>query len=144
MNELTHEQIVVFAVCLGCGVGTGLWYDVFRCVRMRISHKDTMVHFEDLLYIVSAMMGVLMVIHIFNYGRLRMYLFLGIATGILIYRILFHAFAGMILKIILEIIVIFIKLLRNILLDSVQKKCKYFVKLLKNTGRTVRMIRNRL
>lgn len=75
--------MLVISILLGAIMG--ITYDVVRVLRRIISHNNLVIFFEDIMYWVIWAFVVIDKIHIYNSGELRIYIFLGLLLGILIY-----------------------------------------------------------
>ncbi|MBR0409600.1 MAG: spore cortex biosynthesis protein YabQ [Eubacterium sp.] len=144
MSEMSVLQGRIFCCCLVCGLFTGLWYDLLRTLRMMIRHNDFWVQVEDIMFIFTAATGLFVLIHKYNHGSIRLYILLGTALGILVYRAVFHPLTGYLLKKLMTAILNVLKILVIILVWPAKKTIKCIYIILKNTFRTVRMINSRM
>jgi spore cortex biosynthesis protein YabQ len=78
-------QARLFLLTVGIGLCSGLFYDLFRILRLYIKHNDIITHIEDLLFwlLVAAV-----TFYIFlnkHYGEIRGFCFLGAGLGMVLW-----------------------------------------------------------
>ena len=78
-------QLNMFCLCIVYGAGMGITYDVVRMFRRIVSHKNFFIGLEDFVFWVIWAIITVDGIHVYNSGELRVYVFLGIVLGIVIY-----------------------------------------------------------
>ena len=144
MSEMSVMQSTVFCYFLIYGIVTGFWYDFLKTLRVLIRHKYLWVQMEDVLFTLTTASGLFALIHRYNHGSVRLYILLGTALGIIVYCFLLHPLTGRILKIVLMTVLNVFGVLFHRICRPAKKIIKYIDKILKNTFRTVRMVRNRL
>ena len=81
------EQLIKFGYFIIVGVSLSIVFDIFRISRKTIKTSDIITNIEDILFGIITGIIILFSIFIFNNGELRLYIFLGIAVGIIIYMI---------------------------------------------------------
>jgi spore cortex biosynthesis protein YabQ len=87
------EQTEVFIYSLGLGFLLGIFYDVFRTVRLAISSAKKLIFIQDVLYVLTcAFVSFLFYMVVIN-GNIRAYAMLGELLGWLIYYFSFGVFA---------------------------------------------------
>ncbi|MBP3621303.1 MAG: spore cortex biosynthesis protein YabQ [Lachnospiraceae bacterium] len=79
-------QFNMFCMSILYGAGMGISYDVIRIFRRIVKTNGFFVGLEDLLFWIVWAFVTIDGIHIYNSGELRIYVFLGILIGFLIYR----------------------------------------------------------
>ncbi len=87
------EQTRLFLLSVGFGFLLGIFYDLFRTVRLIILDSRAFVLFMDLLYSVFCTFLNFCFILAFDYGEVRIYTVLGEILGWLIYYFSFGAIA---------------------------------------------------
>lgn len=87
MTELINVQANMLVVSIGIGAIMGLIYDIIRCIRRIVAHNLFFVSVEDFIYWFAMTLFVIDSIVSFNYGQLRIYIFIAIAFGFVVYRI---------------------------------------------------------
>lgn len=81
------DQLLVFAKALLLGASLGLFYDVFRILRIAIKSHSIIIFFEDILFFVLAAILTFLFIFNVNSGVVRWFIFLGIIVGFALYYI---------------------------------------------------------
>ena len=84
MEEVYHQLIclLLFGVT---GIVIGILFDIFRIWRRSFKTADFITYIEDICFWLLAGLILLFSIFTFNNGELRLYVFLGILFGTLIY-----------------------------------------------------------
>lgn len=106
MTALVNSQFNMVTIALILGGLMGLSYDLIRCVRRIVPHNLFFLSVEDFVYWLVWTGIVLDSVSNYNYGELRLYIFVAMALGFLIYRgtigwvlmKLFHYIWGMVKK----------------------------------------------
>ena len=81
------EQLSNFIYFIIIGMILGVVFDIFRILRKSFKTSDIITNIQDILFGIITGMILLSSIFLFNNGELRLYLFLGIAFGIIIYML---------------------------------------------------------
>ena len=85
MDSFIKEQLVIFLWAVAFGAALSFVYDLLRAIRSVIGHHRIMLNIEAFLY------WLMMDFFIFYYvyktvnGSLRVYIFIGISVGIILY-----------------------------------------------------------
>ena len=107
------EQLFSFFIFIIVGMIISLSFDIFRILRKVIKTTDIITYLEDVIFWIITMFIILISIFIFNNGELRLYIFIGMIIGIILYLIFiskyFIKFGIYILKISYKIINILFK-----------------------------------
>ena len=85
MAEMIVQQWRLFMISALYGAVLGVWYDFFRAVRRKISHKDRTVHLEDVIFSLTAAAGLFLLFQICSRGEIRFYVLAGLFAGALLY-----------------------------------------------------------
>jgi len=80
-------QTNLFLIFIVNGFLIGLLFDFFRILRKTFKTTDLMTYIEDILFWILTGCIILYSIFIFNNGEIRLFLFLGILLGILLYML---------------------------------------------------------
>lgn len=80
-------QTNLFLIFIVNGFLIGLLFDFFRILRKTFKTNDLMTYIEDILFWILTGCIILYSIFIFNNGEIRLFLFLGILLGILLYML---------------------------------------------------------
>ena len=84
---MAQNQAYLFIVFSLTGVAIGVLFDIFRVLRKSFKTADIITYLEDILFWVLTGLLVLYNIWYFNNGEIRLFMFLGIIMGILIYML---------------------------------------------------------
>ena len=82
---MAQNQAYLLLVFTLTGVVIGLLFDFFRILRKSIKTPNFVTYIEDILFWILTGLLVLYNIWYFNDGEIRIYMFLGIILGVLIY-----------------------------------------------------------
>lgn len=102
---MAQNQAFLFLVFTLTGVIIGVLFDFFRILRRTIKTSNVITYIEDVLFWILTGLLILYNIWYFNDGEIRIFMFLGIIMGVLIYM---STISSILIK-------IFTKLLRAIL-----------------------------
>ena len=102
---MVQNQAYLFLVFSLTGVEIGILFDFFRILRRSIKTGNIVTDIQDILFWVLTGILVLYNIWYFNNGEIRIYMFLGIIIGVLIYMLtLSNIFVKLFTKILSTII----------------------------------------
>lgn len=96
-----ENQTYLFIIFILNGFLIGILFDIFRILRKSFKTSDFVTSIEDIIFWILSAFIVLYSVFKFNNGRLRAFIFVGIAFGVLIYIL---AFSKIFIKINLYII----------------------------------------
>ena len=82
---MAQNQAYLFLVFSLTGVTIGILFDFFRILRKTIKTPNIITYIEDILFWILTGLLVLYNIWYFNDGEIRIFMFLGIILGALIY-----------------------------------------------------------
>jgi len=82
---MTQNQAYLFLVFTLTGVAIGILFDFFRILRKTIKTSNFITNIEDIIFWILTGLLILYNIWYFNDGEIRIYMFLGIIMGLLIY-----------------------------------------------------------
>ncbi len=119
------NQAYLFLIFVLNGFIIGLLFDFFRILRKAFKTADILTYCQDILFWILTGLVTLYSIFVFNNGEIRIYIFLGILIGIILYMLLLSKYIILInvyilnkikmcIKLILKIIVIPFKFIFNI------------------------------
>ncbi len=80
-----NEQVFLFLTCIQTGVVMGMLYDLIRIFRKIIKHPNWLVQMEDLLYWIACGCFAFIMLYWENYGQIRVFVFIGILIGAVLY-----------------------------------------------------------
>lgn len=84
---MAQNQAYLFIVFSLTGVVIGLLFDFFRILRRSFKTSNIITYFEDVLFWILTGVLILYNVWYFNNGEIRIYMFLGIIMGVLIYML---------------------------------------------------------
>lgn len=105
---MAQNQAYLFLVFSLTGVAIGVLFDIFRILRKSIKTPNIIIYIEDILFWILAGLLILYNIWYFNDGEIRVYMFLGIIIGLLLYM---STLSNIIIKIFSKILQTIIKVL---------------------------------
>ena len=82
---MAQNQAYLFLVFSLTGIAIGILFDFFRILRRSIKTSNIVTYIQDILFWILTGILVLYNIWYFNNGEIRVYMFLGIIIGTLIY-----------------------------------------------------------
>lgn len=89
---MVTNQAYLFLIFIASGVLIGLLFDLFRILRKTFKTSDIITYIEDLLFWVLTGIIILYFIFVFNNGEIRLFMFLAIVIGTIIYMLLFSSY----------------------------------------------------
>ena len=122
---MISNQAYLFLIFIINGILIGLLFDFFRISRKVIKTSDIVTYIEDIIFWILTGIIILYSIFVFNNGELRLFMFLGILLGTIIYMLFISSY---IIKINIKIINIIQKLINILLMPF-----KIMLKILRKT-----------
>ena len=135
---MVENQAYLFLVFTLTGFIIGALFDVFRILRKSFKTSDFITYLEDILFWVLTGFLIIYNIWYFNDGEIRLFMFLGLIMGILIYLLLLSKFFIILMTFIIDIIKKILKILQ-VPFKPIIKFCK---KIIYNISKIVKMIEN--
>lgn len=86
---MVTNQALLFLIFIINGIIIGLIFDFFRILRKSFKTHDGITYLEDILFWIITGFILLYSIFTFNNGEIRLYMFLAVIMGGIIYMILF-------------------------------------------------------
>ena len=132
---MAQNQAYLFLVFSLIGVAIGILFDFFRILRRTIKTSNIITYIEDVLFWILTGLLILYNIWYFNNGEIRIFMFLGIILGVLIYmstlsNILIKVFTR-ILKTIIRILEIPFKVISSFFRKIITVTSQLFEKITK-------------
>ena len=124
---MIYTQLQLFFIFLINGLLIGLLFDFFRISRKAVKTADFITYVEDALFWILTGFIILYSIFTYNNGEIRLFMFLAVILGILIYLMFI---SKMILNISLSIINI-VKKIFSIVFNIIKIPFQFFMKLIK-------------
>lgn len=124
---MVTNQAYLFLIFIANGIIIGILFDFFRILRRAFKTNDIITYIEDLLFWILTGIIILYSIFIFNNGEIRLFMFLAITLGVLIYILLFSSY-------VIKINVTIINLIKKIIIKIfvfLSIPFKYFYKFIK-------------
>ncbi len=118
---MAQNQAYLFLVFSLTGVAIGILFDFFRILRRSIKTSNIITYIEDVLFWILTGILVLYNIWYFNNGEIRIYMFLGIIIGVLVYM---STLSNIFVKIFSKILSFIIKIMEipfKIIIDIFRK-----------------------
>ena len=128
MNETAISQLYSFLIFVGIGILIVLIFDIFRIFRKSFKTTDIITTIEDIIFCVITGFILLYSIYKFNSGEIRLYIFLGITLGGVIYVLTISKFFIKISVKIIETIKILLINILKIIIFPFQITFKYIRK----------------
>ena len=85
MNVNVYNQIFNLFIFTFTGILIGIIFDIFRIIRKSFKTPDFVTYIEDILFWLLTGFILLFSIFTFNNGELRLYIFLALILGLVIY-----------------------------------------------------------
>lgn len=122
---MAQNQAYLFIVFSLTGVIIGVLFDVFRILRRTFKTSNIVTYIEDVLFWILTGILILYNIWYFNNGEIRIFMFLGIIMGVLIY---ISTLSSILIKIFTPIL----STLKNIIIFPISKIISVFRKIFTN------------
>lgn len=87
MYANNFEQLNSFFIFTLVGIIISILFDIFRVLRKTFKTPDVVTYIEDILFWIISGIIILGSIFLFNNGELRLYLFIGMSIGVLLYML---------------------------------------------------------
>lgn len=143
MAEMIVQQWRLFMISALYGAVLGVWYDFFRAVRRKISHKDRTVHLEDVIFSLTAAAGLFLLFQICSRGEIRFYVLAGLFAGALLYFFLLSPLVEKGMEFLVGAAVFLLLAASRTLVFPIKFIVNSLLKTLKKLRRTVKIVRNR-
>lgn len=110
---MVENQLELFLIFITNGIIIGILFDIFRVLRKTFKTNDIVTYLEDILFWILTGIIVLYSIFTFNNGEIRLFMFLAIFIGAVIYLFLFSSYF-------IKINVTILNILKNIILKIIK------------------------
>jgi spore cortex biosynthesis protein YabQ len=84
-----NNQFITLGLMVTSGMGLGVLFDLYRVLTEFLHIKRWLTSLFDFLYGIAAALAVFRVLYYSNHGQLRLFVFIGLFVGIMIYYRLF-------------------------------------------------------
>ncbi|MCL2702704.1 MAG: spore cortex biosynthesis protein YabQ [Defluviitaleaceae bacterium] len=105
-------QAMLFLTTVVIGLGAGLFYDLFRILRLYIKHRAIVIHAEDLIYWLAVAAVTFYIFLNRHYGEIRGFCFVGVGLGMVIY---FTVLSGFFLRAACRLINLLLKIINRVI-----------------------------
>ena len=85
MDSLTISQAQIFFIFIVNGILISFIFDIFRILRKSFKTPDFITYIEDILYWIITCIILAYSIYKFNNGQIRLYMFIGVFIGAILY-----------------------------------------------------------
>ncbi len=119
-----QNQAYVFAIFILNGLAIGFLFDIFRILRKSFKTPDIITYIQDITFWIISGALLLYFIFKFNNGELRLFIFIGIILGTLLYMLIFS-------RIFIKISVFSINIIRKIFITVIIIPMKYIINILR-------------
>lgn len=119
-----ENQTYLFIIFILNGFLIGILFDIFRILRKSFKTSDFLTSIEDIIFWILTALIILYSVFRFNNGKLRAFIFVGIAFGVFIYILAFS-------KIFIKINLYIIKFIKKIVHYLVIIPASFIFKILK-------------
>lgn len=136
---IEFETLMLFFVySLIVGAAIGVYYDVFRIIRIVLPKSVVLIFFEDLIFCLSA--GVIMSVFIFNagFGIVRGYAVIGTGIGFTVYYLTIGKIVYRLSEIIIDFLRKAIRFIAGLIAAPFVAAAKGIIKLLRYLCRILR------
>ena len=110
---MVENQLELFLIFITNGIIIGILFDIFRVLRKTFKTNDIVTYLEDILFWILTGIIVLYSIFTFNNGEIRLFMFIAIFIGAVIYLFLFSSYF-------IKINVTILNILKNIILKIIK------------------------
>lgn len=86
------------------GIFIGIIFDFFRSLRKKVKTSDSLTYIQDTIFFIISGILILYSMYKFNSGEVRLYIFIGILLGILLYFCILSKYVMRIFVIVIEIL----------------------------------------
>lgn len=102
MENLIYSDTRLFFLSIGLGLLAGLYYELFRLLRLALPHGAVLCGLEDLLFFLPVTFVFLVFTYVFSDGIVRWFSVAGLGAGFLLYLgtvgKVVHALSGRIIR----------------------------------------------
>lgn len=130
MDNIITNQAILFTIYGACGIVIGLLFDIFRILRRSFKTTDTITYIEDIIFGILTGIFLIFMLFIFSNGQLRLYIFLAITLGLILYFITIS-------KYFIKINVKILKILKKIIISIISVFTYPFKKISKLLSRVI-------
>ena len=119
-----ENQAYLFIIYILNGFLISILFDFFRILRKSFKTNDLITYLEDIIFWILTAIILLYSVLKFNNGQLRIFVFIGIALGVIFYMLVFS-------KIFIKVNLLIINYIKKIILIVLIRPIKFIINLLK-------------
>lgn len=127
MDNLVASQAYVFLIFIANGILIAFIFDIFRIFRKSFKTPDLITYIEDICFWLITCILLAYSIYTFNNGEIRVYMFIGVLIGAILYILTISKY---IIKVSVKIIK-FLKQIFNTFIHYISFPVKILLKLLR-------------
>ncbi len=120
------NQAYLFLIFTLNGILIGFLFDFFRILRKSFKTTNFITYVEDIIFWILTGLSIIFFMYNFSDGNLRLFIFLGLGFGIILYML---TLSRAIIKISVSIINFFVKIIKKTI-DICKIPCKFIYKLI--------------
>lgn len=109
---MVNDQAFLFLIFSINGALIGLFFDFFRILRRTFKTLNFITYIEDILFWICTGISIIYCMYNFANGDLRLYMFLGLAMGIILYML---ALSKLVMGFFVTVILVIKQALKNVL-----------------------------
>lgn len=87
MNLNIYNQLFNLFIFIITGIVIGILFDIFRIIRKSFRTPDIITYIEDIVFWIATGCILLFTIFTFNNGEIRIYVFIGLIFGLVMYML---------------------------------------------------------
>ena len=92
MREVILNQLTNFGIYALCGFLIGIFFDIFRILRKSFKTSNLITYIEDTIFGVITGLFLIFMLFDFNNGEIRLYIFVALSIGLILYFLLISKF----------------------------------------------------
>lgn len=92
MREEILNQLTNFGIYALCGFLIGIFFDIFRILRKSFKTSNLITYIEDTIFGVITGLFLIFMLFDFNNGEIRLYIFVALSIGLILYFLLISKF----------------------------------------------------
>lgn len=141
------SQLICLISFTFTGITIGILFDIFRILRKSFKTADWLTYIQDILFWLIAGFIILFSIFAFNNGEIRVYVFIGIVLGIVLYMLTLSKyiikFSVIAVKFISKLISYPIKFIHKIIIIPIKNIIIKFLNFFKKSNKIIQKNKKR-
>lgn len=127
MQNYSLNQAYIFLIFVLNGLLIGILFDIFRILRKSFKTSDLITYIQDIIFWILTGFIVLFSIYKFNSGEIRVFIFIGLLLGVILYLLTISKYF---IKINVKIITFISSIFENVFIYPIKIVFKMINKLL--------------